>query len=358
MTTSLFEPTQVGPLTIKNRIVMAAMTRSRADNSGVIGEITKTYYQQRAGAGLIISEALYPSAMGKGYMNTPGMHTDEQVAAWREVTKAVHEAGGRIYAQIMHAGRISDPSFLPGGATPVAPSAVQPKGGSYTADGMKPHVQPRALEKSEIRQVVEEYIYSTQRALEAGFDGVQLHAGNGFLPMQFLSSNSNLRSDEYGGNVRNRARFAVELLEAMIAVAGPGRVALKITPGKTFNDMADANPTETHINLLAQSQHLDLAFIDASPDPDGAFIHAFLKPLARAPYFIGGGLTSESARDLVATGQADAAIFGQLFIANPDLPYRLERGAPLAVPDPSTFYAGGSSGYVDYPAVMVETIDA
>jgi N-ethylmaleimide reductase len=275
----LFAPLNVGRYALANRIVMAPMTRSRADDAGVPGELVPVYYAQRASAGLIVTEGTFPSPMGKGYVRTPGIHSDAQVAAWKKVTEAVHGKGSRIFLQLMHAGRISDPSFLPGRATPVAPSAVQPKGASYTDEGMKPFVTPRALETAEVAGVIEEYAQATRRALEAGFDGVELHAASGYLPMQFLSSGSNLRSDRYGGDAEKRVRFTVETLQAMSAAAGPDRVGIKISPEMAFNDITDGNPVETYTTLVRAIGDLGLAYLHVALFGAQTDYHGLLRPL-------------------------------------------------------------------------------
>ena len=347
----LFAPVRVGRHELANRIVMAPMTRSRADDAGVPGELVPVYYAQRAGAGLIVTEGTFPSPMGKGYVRTPGIHSDAQVAAWRKVTDAVHGKGGRIFLQVMHAGRISDPSFLPGNATPVAPSAVQPKGASYTDEGMKPFVTPRALETAEIPGVVQEYGHAARRALEAGFDGVELHAASGYLPMQFLSSGSNLRTDAYGGSAENRVRFTVEALEAMIAAAGADRVGIKISPEMPFNDITDANPVETYTTLVRAIGRMGLAYLHVALFGTPTDYHGQLRPLFDGAYLAGGGLSRESAEALLRAGKADAAVFGSLFVANPDLPQRFRRNATLNQPDSATFYTPGAKGYIDYPTL-------
>lgn len=348
---TLFDTVRAGRYELRNRLVMAPMTRSRADNEGVPGPLVAEYYAQRASAGLIISEGIYPSAMGKGYVRTPGLHTDAQVEAWKKVTAAVHARGGLIFAQIMHAGRISDPSLLPGQALPVAPSAVKPEGATYTDEGMKPHVTPRALEKAEIRAVVGEYAEATRRALAAGFDGVEFHAASGYLPMQFLSSGSNRRDDEYGGSAENRARFTVEALDAMIAVAGADRVGIKISPEMVFNDISDANPAETYATLVQLIGNKGLAYLHVTPYGKSTDYHALLKPLFKGTYLAGAGLDQDKATQLVASGKADAAVFGTLFVSNPDLPQRFLAGAPLNAADSSTFYTPGAKGYIDYPVL-------
>jgi len=345
----LFAPLNLGRYALANRIVMAPMTRSRADDAGVPGELVPVYYAQRASAGLIVTEGTFPSPMGKGYVRTPGIHSDAQVAAWKKVTEAVHGKGSRIFLQLMHAGRISDPSFLPGNATPVAPSAVQPKGASYTDEGMKPFVTPRALETSEIPGVIEGYADATRRALEAGFDGVELHAASGYLPMQFLSSGSNLRTDRYGGSAEKRARFSVEALQAMAAVAGADRVGIKLSPEMPFNDITDADPVETYTTLVQAIGNMGLAYLHVALFGAPTDYHSLLRPLFRGAYLAGGGLTRESAEALLHAGTADAVVFGSLFVANPDLPLRFRLKAPLNQPDSTTFYTPGAKGYIDYP---------
>jgi N-ethylmaleimide reductase len=345
----LFTPVNVGRTPLANRIVMAPMTRSRADDAGLPTDLVPVYYAQRASAGLIISEGIFPVPAGKGYVRTPGLHSDQQIAAWKKVTDAVHAKGGRIFAQIMHAGRISDPSFQPDNATPVAPSAVRPKGESYTDAGMKPYVTPRALETEEIPGVIAGYAQAARNAIAAGFDGVELHAASGYLPMQFLSSGTNLRTDRYGGAAANRVRFVVETLEAMIAAVGADRVGIKISPEMAFNDISDAQPQETYTTLVRAIGGMGLAYLHVGLFGTPVDYHGLLRPLFRGTYIAGGGLTRESASELVAAGRADAAAFGALFVANPDLPERFRRGAALATPDSGTFYTPGPKGYIDYP---------
>ena len=349
--TTLFTPLTAGRLRLRNRVLMAPMTRSRADDDGLVGALTAQYYAQRASAGLIISEGIWPEPMGKGYVRTPGLSSAAHVAAWRRVTAAVHAAGGRIVAQLMHAGRISDPSLLPGDATPVAPSAVRPSGGTWLDSGMQPHVTPRALAGGEIRAIVDNHAQAARLAIDAGFDGVELHGGNGYLSTQFLSTNTNLRTDRYGGSVLNRTRFVVEALEAIVGAIGADRTGLKITPGKTFNDIHDADPHETYVTLLDAIRPLRLAFLEVAPDPVPAVPHAVLRPLFDGAYFAGSGFDARTGAALLARGEADAVLYGQLFIANPDLPRRLATAAPLATADQATFYGGGARGYIDYPAL-------
>ncbi|MEQ9568574.1 MAG: alkene reductase [Longimicrobiales bacterium] len=351
----LFTPLDVGPYTLSNRLVMAPMTRSRADGDGVQSELAATYYAQRAGAGLIVTEGVFPSAMGKGYVNTPGIVTDEQVEAWRGVADAVHAEGGRIFMQIMHVGRISHPSMLPDGATPVAPSAVRADAKAWTRSGPRDLPTPRALTPDEIAEVVDDYRRATRRALEAGFDGVELHAASGYLPEQFLSSGTNRRTDAYGGSVDHRVRFVLEVLDAMADEAGAGRVGIKIAPEMGFNDIVDDDPVETYTHLVEQLRGRGLAYLHVTGSfDDGPDYHALLRERFDGPYFIGGGLDRTSARAHVESARADAAVFGAAFIANPDLPERFKEGVPLAEPDRSTFYGGGAEGYIDYPSLAEE----
>jgi len=346
---TLFDPLTLGKIVLPNRIIMAPMTRSRANTDGVIGELTATYYTQRASAGLLITEGTIPSAMGKGYVRIPGIYSSAQIAGWKLVTEAVHAAGGHIFLQIMHCGRIAHPQLLPGGAQAVAPSAILPNVKTWIDGvGMLPLETPRALESDEIPGIIEEFRQATVNALAAGFDGVELHAASGYLPMQFLSSGTNQRSDEYGGSVVKRCRFVVEALTAMVSVAGADKVGIKISPAMPFNDMADDNPVETYSTLVNAISGLGLAYLHVAqtvPTPD---FHVMLRPLFTGPYLAGAGLTKESATALLASGQADAAVFGTAFIANPDLPARFVSDAPLATPDASTFYTPGAQGYTDY----------
>ena len=349
--TKLFTPVQIGRLTLPNRLVMAPMTRSRADDAGVPSNLVVSYYAQRASAGLIITEGVYPNALGKGYVRTPGIETDAQVAAWQEVTEAVHARGGRIFMQLMHCGRISHPSLLPEGTQPVAPSAIKPAGQAWTGAGMEAFVTPRALDLTEIAGIVEDYRQATRRALAAGFDGVELHAASGYLPEQFLSSGSNQRTDAYGGSVAKRTRFVLEVLAAMAAEAGGDRVGIKISPEMGFNDIVDAAPQETYSYLVEQLRELKLAYLHVALFGTSTDYHALLRRRFDGAYLIGGGLDQPRAEALIADGQADATVFGTAFLANPDLPERLRHGAALNAPDKNTFYSPGANGYTDYPAL-------
>ena len=348
----LFTPVRIGALVAPNRLVMAPMTRSRADDDGVLGDITVAYYAQRASAGLIISEGVFPSAMGKGYVHTPGVETDAQVAAWKKVTEAVHARGGRIFMQLMHSGRVSHPSLL-NGATPVAPSAIKPEGQAWTPVGQVDFVTPRALSVEEIAGVVDEYRQATRRALEAGFDGVELHGASGYLPEQFLSSGSNQRQDQYGGSVENRARFVLQVLDAMVAEAGADRVGIKISPEMNYNSITDAAPQATYSHLVDQLRGKGLAYLHVALFGAKFDYHALLRPRFDGAYLIGGGLTQETAKALLLEGKADATVFGAPFLANPDLPERFRVGAELNTPDRTTFFAPPTAkGYVDYPTLV------
>ena len=346
----LFDRLRIGDMELNNRIVMAPMTRARADDRGVPSDLASTYYAQRASAGLMITEGTAPSAMGMGYIRTPGIYSDDHVRAWRTVTDAVHRRGGRIAMQLMHCGRISHPSLLPDGVIPVAPSAVQPKGGTYTDEGMTPHVRPRALEHAEIPAIVNEFRQATARAFEAGFDGVDLHGGAGYLPMQFLSSSTNHRTDEYGGSVERRGRFILEVLEAMASVKGAQRIGINLSPEMPFNDIADDTPEETYAYLVKTMGNMGLAYLHVSPYGTKDY-HALLRPLFKGPYLAGGGFDHPKGEAFLNAGRADAIVFGSMFIANPDLPERFRLGAPLAKADPATFYSEGARGYIDYPSL-------
>ena len=350
---SLFSQVRVGRHTLSNRMVMAPMTRSRADDAGVPSALVSTYYAQRAGAGLIITEGVFPVALGKGYVRTPGIETADQVAAWKQVTDAVHARGGRIFMQLMHCGRISHPSLLPEGALPQAPSAIKPAGQTWTATGLENFVTPQALSVADIAAVIEGYRRAARLAIEAGFDGVELHAASGYLPEQFLSSGSNQRDDKYGGPVANRARFVLEVLAAMATEIGSDRVGIKISPEMNFNDIIDANPQETYLYLVEQLCGLNLAYLHVALFGSRTDYHGLLRPLFDGSYLIGGGLDQHSAESLLADGRADAVVFGSAFIANPDLPERFRQGAELNVANKETFYAPGAEGYIDYPAMSL-----
>ena len=355
----LFDPVVLGPYTLANRIVMAPLTRSRADDEGVPGELQATYYAQRASAGLIISEATNISPQGKGYIRTPGIWSKEQVEGWKLTTKAVHDKGGRIYLQLWHVGRVSHPDLQPGGSLPVAPSAVRAENQqAYTYEGFKPLVTPRALETAEIPGIVADYAHAAKRAKEAGFDGVEIHAANGYLLQQFLSDKTNKRTDQYGGSIENRTRIVVEVVDAVVKVWGGDRVGIRLAPLTKFADIGDSNPEPVYLSLVEQLNPFKLSYIhviegDTGGDrkPSGAFDLQKLRHAFNGLYMANNNYTLELAVEARAENLADLVCFGRPFIANPDLVERLREGAPLAAPDPSTFYAGEAKGYTDYPAL-------
>jgi N-ethylmaleimide reductase len=326
-------------------MVMAPMTRSRAGRGHAVTELTATYYAQRASAGLIISEATQVTPQGIGYIDTPGIHDPEQVAAWKRVTDAVHAAGGKMFAQLWHVGRVSHPDFH-GGALPVAPSAIGFDGEAYTHNGRQKVVTPRALERGEIAGIVEAFARGARNARAAGFDGVEIHAANGYLPDQFLQDISNHRTDDYGGSAENRTRLLLEITRAAIHEWSADRVGVRLSPLSTFNGMGDSNPELTFGTAIRALDPLGLAYLHLVGDVDGHFAAKF-----SGVVIANGGLTYESATELVASGKAALASFGTPFLANPDLPERFRRGAPLNQPDRNTFYGGGSAGYTDYPVL-------
>lgn len=353
--TSAFEPVRIPGATLSNRIALAPMTRSRAGEGGVATALVAEYYTQRASAGLIISEGIQPSAVGQGYPFTPGLHSAEQVTAWRAVTDSVHAAGGRIFAQLMHTGRIGHPSLLPDGLVPVAPSAVAAQGQVFTAEGMKDFVTPHELTGAEVRQTIADYAQAARNAVEAGFDGVELHGANGYLIHQFLAPGSNRRTDEWGGTVENRIRFAVEVVKAVAAAIGAERTALRVSPGNTYNDISEPDPQPAYEALVKAIDGLGLAYLhvlESTPEAREttlALRKQFSGPLVLNP--VTDGPTDHRALPLIEDGIADVLAFGALFLANPDLPERLRAGGPYNVPDQSTFFGGDARGYTDYPAL-------
>jgi N-ethylmaleimide reductase len=348
---NLFSPLSLGDYTLRNRIVMAPMTRSRADAQGVPSPLAVEYYASRADAGLLITEGTAPSPIGMGYARTPGIYNDAQIAAWKNVTDAVHARGGRIFLQIMHVGRIAHSANCTIPGPPVAPSAIRAASQMWTdSQGMQPCDTPRALALEEIPSVIAEYAKATKNALKAGFDGVELHTASGYLPNQFLSPDVNQRTDAYGGSVENRIRFVVETLKAMIAAAGSaGKVGMKISPGMKFNDIDDADPLPTYVALAKAIAPLGLAYLHVMRTGIGAEVE--LRKVFPGTLLVGGGFKKEEANKLLAEGGADGIVFGSTYLANPDLVTRLEKDAPLNVPDPGTFYTPGAKGYTDYPAL-------
>ena len=345
----LFAPVRVGPLELNNRIVMAPMTRNRAGEGDVPQLIAAEYYGQRATAGLIITEASQVSPQGKGYPGTPGIYSAEQIAGWQQVTDTVHLAGGRIFLQLWHVGRISHPSLQPGGALPVAPSAIKPEGMAMTATGLQPFVTPRALDTAELPGLVDSYRQAALNAKEAGFDGVEIHAANGYLLDQFLRDGTNKRDDAYGGPVENRARLLFEVVEVVSKAFGAGRVGVRLSPAGSFNDMADSDPAATFGFVARQLGRRGLAYLHVFET--GPFDYAALKQAFGGLYIANGGYDRARAAAALSTGRADLVAFGVPFIANPDLTLRLKTGAGLAQADSNTFYGGDHRGYTDYPAL-------
>jgi N-ethylmaleimide reductase len=348
---TLFDSLRIGQLELDNRIVMAPMTRSRANDEGVQPVYAAEYYRQRASAGLIITEATNVSPMAKGYVRTPGIYTPEQIESWRAVTQAVHARGGKIFMQIFHTGRIALPDFLPNNTQPVAPSAVRANGKNYTDEGMKEFVTPREITKDEIAQTVQDFATAAKNAIAAGFDGVELHSASGYLVQQFLTTNVNLRTDEYGGSIENRTRFVFEILDAMANAIGSHRVGVKFSPQIAFNDIEELDAGEVYPYIVERLNERQLAYVQIT-DGTGSGWHAKLRPLYKGVYFANAGFTYESAAELLARNGADAIAFATKFLANSDLPERFKRGAPLNPPDRSTYYSPGEKGYTDYPTLQ------
>ncbi len=357
--TNLLTAVRLGPYELRNRIVMAPLTRNRAGADNVPQAMNVEYYAQRASAGLIITEATQISPQGVGYPNTPGIHAREQARGWKRVTEAVHQRQGRIFLQLWHVGRISHPSLQPNGALPVAPSAIRPDGEAYTYQGRLPFGTPRALETEEIRDVIEQYRTAAQNSLEAGFDGVEIHAANGYLLDQFLRDGTNHRADAYGGSIVNRARLVLEVTEAVAGVWGADRVGVRISPVHTFNSMYDSQPQITFSYVADQLSQFGLAYLHVVGNRYGdgwypvnsiqRFDERKLRDAFKGTYIANAGYDRNRARAALRAGDADLIAFGSLFIANPDLPLRLARNAALNVPDVSTFYGGDERGYTDYP---------
>jgi N-ethylmaleimide reductase len=350
-----FIPLTVGRRELKNRIVMSPMTRSRAYGEGASPTpLMAEYYAQRAGAGLIVTEGTQPSVIGQGYPNTPGLHSDGQVAAWKVVTDAVHAKDGVIFAQLMHTGRIGHPSLLPAGMNPVGPSAVTPAGQVFTLDGLKPYVPPHALTDTEIAATVQDFAAAARNAVAAGFDGVEVHGANGYLLHQFLSTNANLREDRWGGSVEGRIRLTLAVVDAVAAAIGPDRVGLRISPANPLNDIREDDYRETYRALVDALSPKGLAYLHVLETGDREFtneLHARFDGVFILNPATPGGFTGHDDLHLVDDGTADLLAFGAAFLANPDLPQRLATGSALNDPDRATFYGGDEHGYTDYPTL-------
>ena len=354
MALDLFSPAQLGAISLKNRLVMAPLTRSRAPKeNGVPQLMNVTYYEQRASAGLIVTEATPISAMGHGYPFLPGIYTDEQVAGWKKVVDAVHAKGGKMVLQLWHVGRISHPSLLPNHVLPVAPSAIKPAGQLYTYDGMVDFVEPRALDASELPALVVDYVHATQCALAAGFDGVEIHSANGYLLDQFLRDGTNKRTDNYGGSFENRARLLMEVTKAVVAVAGSDKVGIRLSPVNPFNDISDSNPQALFNYVVTELNQFNLAYLHVIEGDVGGMAQAFdfvaLRKLFKNAYMANLGYDKARGNAAIASGHADVIAYGVPFIANPDLVERYKINAPLNEANPDLFYGGDEKGYTDYP---------
>ncbi|KOY84498.1 N-ethylmaleimide reductase [bacterium 336/3] len=353
----LLQEIKIGNLTLQNSMAMAPMTRSRANVEGIVSQSTVVYYEQRSSAGLIITEAINISAQALGSPFTPGIYTQEQIDVWKKVTKAVHEKGGKIFAQLWHTGRVGH-SIDKGGVLPVAPSAIAIQGQEhFTSQGSKEYETPRALENAEIKQIVQDYKQAAINAIEAGFDGVELHAAFGYLPNQFLVESANQRTDEYGGNIENRSRFVLEVMEAMVDAIGEGKVAIKLSPSIPFNSIIDSNPTALYQYLITSLDKMPLAYIhlmnpmfptDNLPQYPRDVIGTF-GTLTKHVLIANGGYNRATGEQELQKGIAKMISYGALFLANPDLPKRFELNAQLNHPDRATMYGGGEKGYTDYP---------
>lgn len=356
--TSLLDPIQIGPFQAANRVFMAPLTRNRALADGTPGPLAALYYRQRSSAGLIISEATQIAPLGKGYFGTPGIFLPQHVAGWRKITAAAHEAGGRIFLQLWHVGRISHRSLLPGQQSPVAPSAIRARAKTFIETGPVETSEPRALSPTEIRETIRAYASAAEAARQAEFDGVEIHGANGYLIDQFIQSGTNQRTDEYGGSVPNRLRFLREVTEAVCTAWDSPRVGVRLSPRGTFNDMSDDDPLETFTEAAKVLSGFDLAYLhvvessvgDPPPSEKERSIFAAMRRTWPGVLLVNGGYDKTSGDAAIREGAADAISFGRLFISNPDLPHRFARDCALTTPDPGFFYGGDERGYTDYPA--------
>jgi N-ethylmaleimide reductase len=357
----LLEPTQLGKYPLKNRLVMAPLTRNRAKEGNVPQSMNAQYYSQRASAGLIISEATQISPQGQCYPFTPGIHTAEQVAGWQQVTKAVQDRDGRIFLQLWHVGRVSHPCFQPNGGLPVAPSAIAPEGEASTFTGSQPYVIPRALETSEIPGIISDYRRAAENALAAGFDGVEVHGANGYLLDQFLHDGSNHRTDEYGGSIANRARLLLEVITAVVDVWGSDRVGVRLSPSGDFGSMSDTDLPALFTYVVQQIDPLNLAYLhiveprvqgnETVENPDMSLSSRYFRTIYHGTIISAGGHDRDTGEATLQDGDADLIAYGRLFISNPDLPQRFALSVPLNPYDRATFYGGGEPGYTDYPVL-------
>lgn len=353
----LFSSINVGGYELANRIVMAPMTRNRAGEGNVVHDLHKEYYRQRASAGLIITEATQISPQGVGYPATPGIHNAEQVRAWKQVTDAVHDEGGHIFVQLWHVGRISHPSLQMDGQLPVAPSAIRPEGEAITYQGPQAFVTPRALSADELPGIVADYVQAAQNAMEAGFDGVEIHSANGYLLDQFIRDGSNHRNDDYGGSIENRSRFLAEVVSAVCDAIGHHKVAVRLSPENSFNSMQDSDAQNTFNYVISMLDGFKLAYLHVLEgdmlSQQRTLDYQQFKQHFSGPYMANCGYDYARAQAALENGMAELVSFGALFIANPDLPARFRAGAELAIPDKATFYGGTEKGYTDYPVMSV-----
>ncbi len=356
-TDSLFSPFQLGALSLANRFVMAPLTRGRADSDGTPNALMVDYYVQRASAGLIVTEATAVSPQGFGWLGAPRIYDRSHVTGWGKITEAVHAAGGRMFLQLWHMGRVSHPDFL-NGELPVGPSAIRAQGDTHTPQGKKDYVTPRALELSEIAEVIREYAYGARLAREAGFDGVEIHGANGYLIDQFLRDRSNQRTDGYGGSVGNRARFLLQVTEAVANAWSAERVGVRLSPTGQYNDMRDSDPTATFGYAAQELDKFGLAYLHVMEALPGHWAHTpgprvspHMRSAFKGPFIVNGGYDAASANEALEEGTADLVAFGVPFLANPDFVERVRRGRPLNPPDMATFYSPGAKGYTDYPAL-------
>jgi N-ethylmaleimide reductase len=353
----LFEPYKLGPITLSNRMVMAPLTRNRAVEGLVPSSLAVEYYAQRASAGLLITEASQISQQGQGYQDTPGIYSKEQVAGWRKITNRVHERGGRIFIQLWHVGRISHTSLQPNGSAPVGPSAIRAKGKTFVGGTFTDISEPRALTLEEIPGIIESFRRGTANALEAGFDGVEIHGANGYLLDQFAKDGANKRTDAYGGSIENRAKLMLEVAKVVSAEAGPDRTGIRISPVTPANDISDSNPQPLFDYIVDHLNALKLVYLHVIEGATGGprdiapFDYASLRKRFAGAYMANNGYDLELANKVLAAGEADLIAFGKLFISNPDLVERFKRGAPLNELDKATLYGGGAKGYTDYPVL-------
>ncbi|WP_345979034.1 alkene reductase [Sulfurimonas sp. HSL3-2] len=354
---NLFSPIKIGNYNLKNRIFMAPMTRCRSIKDNVPNDLMVEYYAQRATAGLIITEGTQISPQGIGYPYTPGIHTDAQVQGWRKVTKAVHEKEGKIFLQLWHVGRVSHSSFL-GGELPVAPSAIKLLGKKYTYEGMKDYEKPRALKAEEIKDIVQDYANAAKNAMDAGFDGVEIHSANGYLLDQFLRDGTNQRKDEYGGSIENRSRFLLEVIKAVTDAVGADKTGVRLSPSGTMNDMSDSNPQKHFAYVCQRLNDCDLAYLHIVDALEGDIRHganvvelSVLRDAYKGTLIVCGEYDKVKGNLVIENHLANAVAYARLFLANPDLPERFKKNGKLNEPDSTTFYTQDAKGYTDYPTL-------